>query len=64
VAGRLEAMGLKSAVITQPTALVTSRTNRYMMPRYEISSSLLDLKLWMSGAFPDLAERVIHRVYD
>lgn len=64
VAEQLRAMGLKSAVITQPTALVTSSTNPFMMPRYEISSSLLDLRLWMSGAFPDLAEKVMHRVYD
>ncbi len=64
VAEQLRGMGFKSAVITQPTALVTAKTNPFMMPRYEISSSMLDLKLWMSGAFPDLAEKVMHRVYD
>ncbi len=64
VAKQLEGMGLKSAVITQPTALVTKQTNPFMMPRYEISSSMLDLRLWMSGAFPELAEKVMHRVYD
>lgn len=64
VAEQLKGMGFKSAVITQPTALVTAKSHPFMMPRYEISSSLLDLKLWMSGAFPDLAEKVMHRVYD
>ena len=64
VAEQLRAMGFRSAVITQPTELVTEKTHPFMIPRYEISSSLLDLKLWMSGAFPELVEKVMHRVYD
>ena len=64
VAELLKQMGLKSAVITQPTALVTKKTDPFMMPRYEITSSLLDLKLWMSGAFPDLSQKLMARVYD
>ncbi len=64
VAEQLRAMGLQSAVITQPTDLVTADTNPFMMPRYEITRSLLDLKLWMSGAFPDLSQKLMARVYD
>lgn len=57
-------LGFEGAVITQPSALVTKTTDRYALPRLETSASMLDLRLWMTGVFPGLAESVLGRVYE
>ena len=64
MAAVLKDMGIKAAVITAPARSVTAGTQRFMLPRYEVSHSLLDLKLWMSGALPMLAKKMFGRVYE
>lgn len=59
-----KAAGFDGAVITQPTALVKITTDRYTLPRLETSASMLDLRLWMTGAFPRLAKNILGRVYE
>lgn len=56
--------GFDAAVITQPTTLVKTTTDRYALPRLETSASMLDLRLWMTGAFPGLAKNILGRVYE
>lgn len=43
------------AVSTQPTYRVNGSTDRWALPRFAGPGSLLDLKVWLSGAFPELA---------
>ncbi len=57
-------LGFDGAVITQPTAMVSSMTDPYALPRFETSPSMLDLKLWLTGALPDLARNLFGRVYE
>ncbi len=43
------------AVSTQPTYRINWSTDRWTLPRCAGPKSLLDLKVWLSGAFPELA---------
>ncbi len=56
--------GFDAAVVTQPSALTTEFTDLYTLPRLEIPGSMLDLRLWITGAFPNLATRLFRRVYE
>ncbi|MFK5986456.1 MAG: polysaccharide deacetylase family protein [Pseudomonadota bacterium] len=60
---KIEQLGLKSAVITGPTEAITAKTNKFMLSRYEVTDSMLDLKLWLSGSFPKLPRLLFKRVY-
>jgi len=56
--------GFEGALATQPTALASNDSDRYALPRFETSPSNLDLKLWMTGSFPQLSKRIFGRVYE
>jgi len=43
------------SVTTQPTYRIGESTDQYALPRLDSSISLLDLKVWLSGAFPELS---------
>lgn len=64
IRAQAKAAGFEGAVITQPTALVKTTTDQYALPRLETSDSILDLRLWTSGAFPALAKNIFGRVYE
>ena len=57
-------MGFHGAVMTQPSALVTEKTDPFALPRLETSKSMLDLRLWLTGALPGLAKKLFGRVYE
>ena len=60
----LKTADIQAAVMTQPTDLVTTETDKYLLPRYEVTSSMLDFKLWVSGSYPELGLRLFSRVVD
>ena len=60
----VKAAGFECALATQPTALASRQHDVHALPRFETSRSQLDLQLWMTGAFPQLSQRVLGRVYD
>lgn len=57
-------LGIEAAFVTQPTDRVTERTGVYMMPRYGVTRSLTDLKMWSRGALPGLGRTMFGRVAD
>jgi peptidoglycan/xylan/chitin deacetylase (PgdA/CDA1 family) len=60
----LPGLGIEAAFITQPTERVTVGSDAWAMPRYEVTRSLVDLRLWSEGALPELGKRVFGRVVD
>lgn len=52
---KVESSAFLGAVSTQPTYRINKSTDRYALPRLDSSKSLLDLKVWLSGAFPELS---------
>lgn len=60
----LHSIGFLGAVKTQPTSLVTNSTDLFGLPRFDPSHSLIDLKVWLSGAFPSLSISLWGRAAD
>lgn len=52
------------AVSTQPTYRINGSTDRWALPRFAGPKSLLDLKMWLSGSFPELAISLWGKAYD
>ncbi|MGF1643086.1 MAG: polysaccharide deacetylase family protein [Thiotrichales bacterium] len=61
---RLPDLGIEAAFITQPTDRVTRNTGVYAMPRFEVTESLVDLRMWGGGALPELGRQIFGRVAD
>lgn len=61
---RLGQVGIEAAFTTQPTLRVTQDMNPLAMPRYEVTRSLTDFRLWSEGVLPDLGRRIFGRVAD
>ena len=55
--------GLKAALAVYPVDLVTHHSNPWALPRVTAMPSLIDLKVWMSGAFPALSIKLFGRAY-
>lgn len=54
---------LRSAVATARDPVVRSQTSPYALPRLEAPQSLLMLKSWTNGGFPDVTQRLFGRVW-
>jgi peptidoglycan/xylan/chitin deacetylase (PgdA/CDA1 family) len=62
--GQLAALGLVGAFKTQPTQRIEQGSDPWAMPRYEVTRSLVDFRLWSEGVLPDLGKRLFGRVVD
>jgi peptidoglycan/xylan/chitin deacetylase (PgdA/CDA1 family) len=56
-------LGLHSSLAVYPVDLVSHSSNLMSIPRLTANDSLLDMKLWMSGAFPALSIKLFGRAY-
>ncbi len=56
-------LGLHSSLAVYPVDLVSHSSNLSAIPRLTANDSLLDIKLWMSGAFPALSIKLFGRAY-
>ena len=54
---------LRSAMVTATDPVVRSQTSPYALPRLEAPQSLLMLKSWTNGGFPDVTQRLFGRVW-
>jgi len=54
---------LQSAVATASDPVVRSQTSPYALPRLEAPQSLLMLKSWTNGGFPDITHRLFGKVW-
>ncbi len=57
-------LNFSGAVVTQPTYRIEKSSDCFALPRYSCTSSLLDLKIWLSGAMPELSILLWGRAYD
>ena len=64
LADRLPQTGIEAAFTTQPTERITSRVSPWAMPRYEVTRSLTDFRLWSEGVLPALGRRIFGQVAD
>ncbi len=56
-------LGLESSLAVYPVDLVSHTSDLMSIPRLTANNSLLDIKLWMSGAFPALSIKLFGRAY-
>jgi peptidoglycan/xylan/chitin deacetylase (PgdA/CDA1 family) len=59
----VKAAGLKAAVIAGDDPLVRSDADFFALPRMEATRSMTLLRLWTSGAHPDLSKRLLGRTW-
>ena len=56
--------GIEAAFITQPTERVYEGADPWTLSRYEVTRSLVDMRLWSEGVLPGLGKRVFGCVVD
>ncbi|MGB3298444.1 MAG: polysaccharide deacetylase family protein, partial [Phormidesmis sp.] len=60
---QVAAARLSSAVAIAPDPVVRLGTSRYALPRLEAPQSMLLLKSWTNGGFPDVSRRLFGRIW-
>jgi peptidoglycan/xylan/chitin deacetylase (PgdA/CDA1 family) len=60
---KVEAAQLSSAAAVFSDPVVRANTSSYALPRLEAPQSMLLLKSWTNGGFPDISQRLFNRTW-